>query len=103
MSRSSRWASDDISFAQRQGAARKAAKTRQRRAAVKKSIREQTSRMEEAKRRAIEDAERKAAAELADAEEWYAIRRRKEALQAARIAANQRRDHLLPEDDQLPF
>lgn len=37
--------------------------------------------------------------EQASAEEWYEEKRRREDLAAARIAANQRRDQLLPEDD----
>lgn len=37
--------------------------------------------------------------EQAAAEEWYEEKRRREATAAARIAANQRRDQLLPEDD----
>lgn len=99
---SSYWNSDDVSFERRSKAAKKAAATRKRREAIRQSIQAEKKRLEKAKQRAVEEQERKAAEEQADAEEWYAFRRRIEVLQAARIAANQRRDHLLPDDD-LPF
>ena len=47
--------------------------------------------------------EKKARLEELDAEEWYAEKARREKVQAAFAAAWARRDHLLSDDDQLPF
>lgn len=52
-------------------------------------------RSKKAARRALED--------QADAEEWYRERLRQEQIQAAELAAEQRRDRDLPEEDLLPF